>query len=113
MRIAENIGYTDPLLAETGWSHESDLYSLILSFLSLSPGFQGLPAGAVTSEALGWAEATFGPDCLVPLKIFLTQRPPIDSGTNYLAYFGLESSSEKIEDLSEEFRDRRLSSVPD
>ena len=106
MRIAENIGYTDPLLAETGWSHESDLYSLILSFLSLSPGFQGLPAGAVTSEALGWAEATFGPDCLVPLKIFLTQRPPIDSGTNYLAYFGLESSSEKIEDLSEEFRDR-------
>lgn len=100
--VADNLRYTDPSIQDTGWTPESDVYALILSF---AESIAGATPGAVTPEEL---VADIFPKFLdenssAAAVDFINRRPVLDGSRSYLEIFGLHEPEERIGELPEEF----------
>ncbi len=93
-RIGDDLRFTDPTIADGGWSNDSDLYSLLMSFQFLFSDFDAPSiSDTKTREKM---RKIFGENTAKIIDNYLVGCDAIPPDTNYLTYFDLEGGKESI-----------------
>ncbi len=92
-----NVAFMDNSVNDLGWTFESDVYSLMKSFVSAMT--KGIDLNS--DSASKTLTLVFGSDASKKIIEFLSTKPLLPSHTQYVEYFGL-IEVEKITEISEE-----------
>lgn len=101
--VAEDLRYADSWVNDTGWTIESDLYSLFISILSLIRESEQTASTEVNESEQAWLSDQFGAHCAQAIQSFFSERPTLDPGISYLAHFKLDEDDGMATELPEEF----------
>jgi serine/threonine protein kinase len=97
LRIGGDLRYTDPAISDCGWTNDSDVYSLLMTFINSLEG-EDQPT-KMDKIQLGRFHKILGPNAGMAIQTYLTSSVVLPPKTNYLEYFQLETTETRIEEL--------------